>query len=156
VQQVVSVADQFLIPIPQMFLKDPETAEWARALTLLLDDITSQEGAIATGEATTAVVLTQQEKLDLMLITQEVNLDTVEADTATNKAAVDLIATGSPDYNISNDGTVRTLNADAAAGSISVSPTQAQVENLRDAQLNSDDVLATFIRDNAAKGIVGV
>jgi hypothetical protein len=152
----VQVADQFLVPIPQILLKDPEAAEWARALHLLLDSITAADGAIATGEATTEVVLTQQEKLDKITVTQDVNLDTMEADTATNKAAIDLIATGSPDYNISNDGTVRTLNADAAAGSISVSPTQAQVENLRDAQLNSDDVLATFIRDNAAKGIVGV
>ena len=148
------MADQFLVPIPQAFLKDPEVAEWARALTLLLDDITSADGTIAVGEATAEVVLTQQEKLDLMTVTQAVNLDTVEADTAANTTAVGQIQTGTPDYVISNDGTVRTLNADAAAGTISVGYVQAEIENLRDAQLNSDDVLATFLRDLANKGII--
>ena len=148
------MADQFLVPIPQAFLKDPEVAEWARALTLLLDDITSADGTIAVGEATAEVVLTQQEKLDLMTVTQAVNLDTIEADTAANTTAVGQIQTGSPDYVISNDGTVRTLNADAAAGAISVGYVQAEIENLRDAQLNSDDVLATFLRDMANKGII--
>ena len=150
------MADQFLVPIPQMFLKDPETAEWARALTLLLDQITAADGAIATGEATTEVVLTQQEKLDLMTVTQDVNLDTMEADTATNKTKIEAIATGSPTYTLSNDGTVRTLNADDAAGTISVSPTQAEVENIRDAVLVQGDVQATVIRDLKAKGILGV
>ena len=139
-----------------MFLKDPETAEWARALTLLLDQITAADGAIATGEATTEVVLTQQEKLDLMTVTQDVNLDTMEADTATNKTKIEAIATGSPTYTLSNDGTVRTLNADDAAGTISVSPTQAEVENIRDAVLVQGDVQATVIRDLKAKGILGV
>jgi hypothetical protein len=149
------VADQFLVPIPQILLKDPEAAEWARALHLLLDSITAADGAIATGEATTEVVLTQQEKLDKITVTQDVNLDTMESDTATNKAAVDLIATGSPSYVIVNDTTKRVLDANAAEGAISVNPTQAQVENLRDAQLDSGDVLATMQKDLVAKGILG-
>jgi hypothetical protein len=150
------MADQFLVPIPQAFLKDPETAEFMRTLVLLLDSITAADGAIATGEATTEVVLTQQEKLDLMTVTQPVNLDTMEADTATNKTAIDLIATGSPKYTITNDGTVRTLNADAALGAISATYQQAEIEKLRDAILSGADVTATHIRDNVAKGILGV
>ena len=148
------MADQFLVPIPQAFLKDPEVAEWARALTLLLDDITSADGTIAVGEETAEVVLTQQEKLDLVTVTQAVNLDTVEAETAANTTAIGQIQTGTPDYVISNDGTVRTLNADAAAGAISATYVQAEIENLRDAQLVSDDVLATLLRDMAGKGLI--
>jgi DNA-binding beta-propeller fold protein YncE len=117
--------------------------------------LVAPDGVIATGEATSEIVLTQQEKLDLITITQSVNLDTVEADTASNKTAVDLIATGSPAYIIVNDSTTRVLDANAAEGAISVSPTQAQVENLRDSQLNSDDVLSTMQKDLKAKGMLG-
>jgi hypothetical protein len=148
--------DQWRQPIPDKLLEDPAVAEYFRSLQLLLDDLTRPEGAVATSTATTEVVLTQQEKLDLMTITQNVNLDTVEADTATNKTAVDLIATGSPDYSISNDGTDRSFDADDAAGSISVNPTQAEVENIRDAVLVHGDVLATIIRDLKNKGVFGV
>jgi hypothetical protein len=145
----------FTSPIPDKFLEDPGVAEWARDLTLFINDLVAPDGVIATGEATTAVVLTQQEKLDLITVTQDVNLDTMETDTATNKTAIDLIATGSPAYIITNDTTKRVMDADAAAGAISVSPTQAQVENLRDSQLNSDDVLSTMQKDLKAKGILG-
>ena len=148
------MADQFIHPIPTKFLDDPETSEWARAVTLLLDDLTRPEGAIATSELTTEVVITQQEKLDLMTITQEVNLDTVESETTANTASIDTIQSGSPNYVISNDGTVRTLNADAAGGAISATYVQAEIENLRDAQLVSDDVLATILRDLGNKGII--
>ena len=148
------MADQFIHPIPTKFLDDPEIAEWARAVTLLLDDLTRPEGAIATSELTTEVVITQQEKLDLMTITQEVNLDTVESETTANTASIDTIQSGSPNYVISNDGTVRTLNADAAGGAISATYVQAEIENLRDAQLVSDDVLATILRDLGNKGII--
>jgi hypothetical protein len=149
------LADQFLVPIPQMFLNDPEATEFFRSLVLLLDEITAADGAIATGEATSEVVLTQQEKLDLMTVTQAVNLDTVEADTATNKTAIDLIATGSPAYIITNDTTKRVMDADAAAGAISVNPTQAEVENVRDGVLVNADVLSTMQKDLKAKGILG-
>jgi hypothetical protein len=145
----------FTSPIPDKFLEDPGVAEWARDLTLFINDLVAPDGVIATGEATTAVVLTQQEKLDLMTITQDVNLDTMETDTATNKTAVDLIATGSPAYIITNDTTKRVMDADAAAGSISVSPTAAEVENIRDAVLNHADVISTMQKDLKAKGILG-
>jgi hypothetical protein len=145
----------FTSPIPDKFLEDPGVAEWARDLTLFINDLVAPDGVIATGEATTAVVLTQQEKLDLIAVTQSVDLDDMEADTATNKTAVDLIATGSPAYIITNDTTKRVMDADAAAGTISATYQQAEVENIRDAQLNSDDVLATLQKDLKAKGILG-
>jgi hypothetical protein len=145
----------FTSPIPDKFLEDPGVAEWARDLTLFINDLVAPDGVIATGEATTAVVLTQQEKLDLIAVTQSVDLDVMETDTATNKTAVDLIATGSPAYIITNDTTKRVMDANAAAGSISVSPTAAEVENIRDAVLNHADVLATLQKDFKAKGILG-
>jgi hypothetical protein len=145
----------FTSPIPSKFLDDPETTEYFRALELFINDLVAPDGVIATGEETTAVVLTQQEKLDLMTITQDVNLDTVESDTASNKAKIDPIATGSPTYLITNDSTSRVLNANAAAGAISATYVQAEIENLRDAILSLSDVEATHIRDGATKGIFG-
>ena len=144
------MVDNFTSPIPSPWLENTEITEWARDVTLLLDDLTRPEGALATSEATTEVVLTQQEKLDLMTVTQTVNLDTIESQ-------ISLIATGSPDYDISNDGTDRSFNADAAAGAIST-PTvlPAEVENIRDAVLELADVLSTLIRDLKDKGILSV
>ena len=147
------MADQFTHPIPTKFLDDPEIAEWARAVTLLLDDLTRPEGAIAQGEATTEVVLTQQEKLDLMIISQEVNLDQVEADTAANTASVATMQSGSPNYVISNDGTVRNLNADAGDMVVSDPPTQAEMQALVNAFNILSDFVATNNRDLQGKGI---
>ena len=147
------MADQFILPIPQMFLKDPEAAEFMRALVLLLDDITSADGAIATGEETTQTVQTQGEKLDLMTITQEVNLDTVEADTATNKAAIEKIATSSPDYSISNDGTVRTLNADGGLITAGLTYSQADFQQLIDHVGDLSDFASTMNRDLQNKDV---
>ena len=149
------MADQFTHPIPTKFLDDPELAEWARAVTLLLDDLTRPEGAIATSELTTEVVITQQEKLDLMTITQDVNLDTVEADTAANTTAVGEIQTGSPDYTISNDGTVRTLNADAALIVAGLTYSQTDMQQLIDAFGVLSDFVATMNRDLQTKDIFG-
>jgi hypothetical protein len=150
------VADQFLVPIPQAFLADPETAEFMRTLVLLLDSITAADGAIATGEATTEVVLTQQDKLDKITVTQDVNLDTMEADTASNKTAIDLIATGSPAYTITNDGTVRALNADAALIVAGAGYSQTDMQTLIDAFGVLSDYAATLTRDHVTKGILGV
>jgi len=148
--------ERFLTPIPEAFLKDSGVAEWARQVTLYLDDLSRPEGVLATSEATTEVVLTQQEKLDLMVISQEVNLDTVEAQAAAATTAIADLLNSLPDYNISNDGTVRTLNADDAAGTISATYAQAEIENIRDAVLVIGDVLSTVIRDLKNKGIFGV
>jgi len=146
----------FTVPIPAAFLKDPSVAEWARQVTLYLDDLSRPEGVLATSEATTEVVLTQQEKLDLMTITQGVNLDTVEAQAAAATTAIADLRNSLPKYTISNDGTVRTLNADDAAGTISALYAQAEIENLRDAILVIGDVLSTVIRDLKNKQIFGV
>lgn len=145
----------FIAPIPEALLKDPDTAEFFRNLLLVLDDLLRPEGAIATSEATTEVVLTQQEKLDLMTVTQDVNLDTVESQTVANTTSLASLLDSLPAYSISNDGTDRTFNADAAAGAITNPPTQAEVENIRDAVLEQADVLATVIRDMVNKNVFG-
>ena len=143
----------FTVPIPEAFLKDSGTAEWARQVTLYLDELSRPEGVLATSEATTEVVLTQQEKLDLMTITQGVNLDTVEAQAAAATQSLADLLNSLPNYTISNDGTVRTLNADDAAGVISATYTQAEIENIRDAVLVIGDVLSTVIRDLINKDV---
>jgi hypothetical protein len=146
--------DQFLIPIPQAFLdgsldnKTGELGEWARTIHLLLDQITAANGAIATGEATTEVVLTQQEKLDKITVTQDVNLDDMESD-------IDLIATGEPAYVIVGDTTKRFLNADEASAAVSATYVQAEAQAEKDARLNLADVTSTMQKDLAAKGILG-
>ena len=122
--------ERFLTPIPEAFLKDSGVAEWARQVTLYLDDLSRPEGVLATSEATTEVVLTQQEKLDLMVISQEVNLDTVEAQAAAATTAIADLLNSSPTYSISNDGTVRTLNADAALLTAGVAYSQADQQTL--------------------------
>ena len=144
----------FTSPIPTVWAADPETAAFMRDLTLFLNDLTSDTGVIAQVDVTSEVVLTQQEKLDLMTISQEVNLDQVEADTAANTASVATMQSGLPNYAISNDGTVRTLNADAAAGIISGPVTQAEGTRLMNATLGQGDVLATLIRDLIGKGML--
>ena len=146
----------FTVPIPEAFLKDSGVAEWARQVTLYLDELSRPEGILANAEETTDTVLTQQEKLDLMTITQGVNLDTVEAQAAAATTALADLRNSLPAYTITNDGTVRTLNADDAAGAISVGYVQAEIENLRDAVLVIGDVLSTVIRDLKNKQIFGV
>ena len=126
-----------------------------RDLTLFLNAMTNEEGVIAQVDLTTEAVLTQQEKLDLMTVTQDVNLDTMEAQAQAATDALALLQNSLPDYVISNDGTVRTLNADDAAGAISINPTQAEVENIRDAVLVIADFIATMNRDLQNKDIFG-
>ena len=144
------MVDQFTYSPPDDFVKrEPQAGDWMQKVTWILDDLTRAGGAIATGTETTETVLTQQEKLDLLTVTQPVDLDSMESDLAA-------IATGTPDYDISNDNTDRTLDANAAAGTISLNPTQAEVERNRDAILKTADVLSTLIKDLRDKGIVGV
>jgi len=57
-------------------------------------------------------------------------------------------------YNLSNVTENRTLSANEAAGTISASPTQSEVENLRDTLLSMADVLGTIINDLKTKGII--
>jgi len=146
----------FTTPIPEAFLKDSGTAEWARQLTLYLDYISRPEGVLATSEATTEVVLTQQEKLDLMSISQEVNLDTVEAQAAAATTALADLLNSLPKYTISNDGTVRTLNADAGLIVAGAAYSQTDFQQLIDAFGVLSDFAATIARDLKNKGIFGV
>jgi hypothetical protein len=142
------VADRFTWQIPQKFLEDRDTGEWCRAVTLQLDNLTREDGVIETGVAVGEVVLTQQEKLDLMLITQQVDLDDVEA-------KIDKIATQEPVYTVFNDSTDRVFSATAAAGTISVGYVQAEVVNLQGAILELADVVATLVKDLAEKDVLG-
>jgi len=57
-------------------------------------------------------------------------------------------------YTISNATTDRTLDANAAAGTISATPTQAEVENIRDAVLDLADFVATIIADLKEKEVL--
>ena len=65
----------------------------------------------------------------------------------------DLTAAASA-YTTSNVTIDRTFDANAAAGTISATPTQAQVENIRDAVLELADVAATMIADLKAKDLL--
>jgi len=146
----------FLTPIPEPFLKDQATAEYFRQLHLWLDDISRPEGALATSEATTEVVLTQQEKLDQITITQDVNLDTTESQAQAATDALAVIQNALPDFNISNDGTQRTLNADAALIVAGAGYSQSDMQQLIDAFGVLSDYVATVTRDLKDKGIFSV
>ena len=145
----------FQVPIPEELLKDPATAEYFRALQLFINDLVAPEGVIATGEATQEVVLTQQEKLDLMTISQPVNLDTVESQAQAATDALDALLNSLPTYSITNDGTVRTLNADAGDITISNPVTQTEGEAIVDAFNKLSDYVATLTRDLVNKDVLG-
>ncbi|MBU8921793.1 MAG: hypothetical protein KOO63_08235 [Bacteroidales bacterium] len=145
----------FTSQIPDKFLEDAGTSEWARDLTLYLNDLNREGGVVSTVGETETIVLTQQEKLDLMTVTASVNLDTVKAASEANTTALAGLQDSAPAYSITNDGTDRAYSADAAAGAITNPPSQAEVENIRDAVLEIADVLATLIRDLKDKDIFG-
>ena len=138
------MAGQFLVPIPAAFLKDAGTAEWARQLTLYLDDLSRPDGALDTSATTTATVSTQA----TTLVTLQAEMDAVEAQLAALRNSL-------PAYTLTNDVTSHSLNANAAAGAITVTYVQAEIENIRDAVLGLADVVATVIRDLRNKQILG-
>ena len=145
----------FQVPVPDSLQKDPDSAEYFRALNLFINDLVAPEGVIAVGTATAEVVLTQQEKLDLMTISQDVNLDTVESQAQAATTALAALQDSLPDYTITNDGTVRTLNADSGDITISNPPTQAEVEGLVTAFNILSDFVATMNRDLQNKDVFG-
>ena len=57
-------------------------------------------------------------------------------------------------YTTSNVSANRTLDANAAAGAISATPTQAEIENIRDAVLDLADNVATIIADMKEKEVL--
>ena len=145
----------FQVPVPDSLQQDPDSAEYFRALNLFINDLVAPEGVIATGTATAEVVLTQQEKLDLMTISQDVNLDTIEAQAQAATDALAVLQNSLPAYSITNDGTVRTLNADSGDITISNPPTQAEVQGLVTAFNILSDFVATMNRDLQNKDVFG-
>ena len=156
--------DPFLVPTPDAWKEDAQISQWVFSLQLLLDNLTREDGALETSETTDTTVVSHAAKLDFVTITQAVNLDTLESEFATTKTEVDLIVTGSPTYAISNDGTDRTFNANAAVAGTGIDVANAGPANVallsdHDALVavvqEQSDVIATLTRDLAAKGIVG-
>jgi len=149
------MVDQFIKPVPKSLMEDTETSEYFRDLAIFLDNMTREEGVIATGETTNTVVLTHSEKLDLMTVTASIDLDAVQVATAANTASLATIQNSSPDYTISNDGTVRTLNADEALITAGATYSQTDMQTLIDAFGVLSDFVATMNRDLQTKDIFG-
>jgi hypothetical protein len=145
----------FTSPIPTDWATDPEKSAFMRDLTLFLNAMTNEEGVIAQVDLTTEAVLTQQEKLDLMTVSQDVNLDTMEAQAQAATDALALLQNSLPDYAIANDGTVRTLNADAALITAGPAYSQTDMQTLVDAFGVLSDFVATMNRDLQNKDIFG-
>ena len=102
------------------------------------------------GDTSTAVTT-----LDTSVTALDGTVGTLETAVTALQSTVNAIATGSPTYAPVNGSALRVWDANDAAGTISASPTQAEVENLRDAILALSDVVATLADDLAAKGIIG-
>ena len=147
--------DPFIYSLPKAFREDPELHAWGDYLTQFLRELWVRSGGSedVIGD-TSDTVVTHSEKLDFVTVTQDVSLDALEAQSNASAATLDTVVTSSPTYTPSNDGTDRTWDADQAAGVIGAAPTQAQVENLRDSILELSDVLATLVRDLAAKNVI--
>lgn len=73
--------------------------------------------------------------------------DITETRTLEIDTSVVIDKSGIPTYTPTGGSTDRTFDANAAAGSISNPPTQAEVENIRDAVLELADVVATLVSD---------
>ncbi len=67
---------------------------------------------------------------------------------------VNTLVGNTDEYTPTNVTTDRVFDADAAAGSISSPPTQAEVENIRDAVLELADVAGTLIEDLQSAGVI--
>ena len=147
--------DAFLVPIPKGFNDIEEAISYFTFLHKFLEDLrTRTGGATDTVEATADEVVT---------LSAQVTINT--ASTATNLATLTALLDSSPTYSISNDGTDRTFNADAAVAGTGVDVADAGPVNVA---LLSDhdalvgvvneraDVLATLIRDLVAKNVLGV
>ena len=113
------MADQFILPIPQMLLKDPEAAEWCRTLTLLLDELTSQTGELAQLAAALTTIDSQGQDILTIDATLEetianVNTNTTSIATNTNDITdLKTIKSGSPTYTPTNVTTDREFDADS-------------------------------------------
>ena len=147
------MSGQFLTPIPAAFLKDAGTAEWARQLTLYLDDLSRPEGVLSASEDTAVIVGVQA----VTLTSVQADLDAVEAQLATLRNSL-------PVYSLAGDVTDRSLNANAASSGTGIDVADAGPANVallsdHDALVSAvqgiADVLATVIRDLRNKQILG-
>ena len=68
--------------------------------------------------------------------------------------AVNTLTSNTDAYTVTNGETDRTFDANAAAGDITSPPTQAEVENIRDAVLEIADVFSTLIVDLQSAEII--
>ncbi len=144
------MTEQFLYEIPEKIRKDPELFPYFSALAFWLDTISAVDGVLVTSENTAETVVTQQGEIEDTTSTA----NTADSKADTNLATLSALLNSLPAYTLSNNTTDRTLNANAAAGSISGTYVQSEIENLRDAQLGSDDTLATLIQDLTDKGLI--
>jgi len=141
----VSDVDPFLIQIPKGFRDIDDALEWATFLHQFLEDLRTRTGGETDTVGDTADSVSSQAD----------QIDDLETQADANTAALESLQDSLPVYSISNDGTDRAFSADAAAGAITNPPTQAEVENIRDAVLEIADVLATLIRDLGDKDLLG-
>lgn len=144
---------RFLTPIPEEFLKTPATAEWARQVTLYLDDLSRPEGVLDTSETTAVTTATQA----TTLVTLQAALDVVDAQLAALQNSL-------PAYTITNDSTLRTYNANSAVGGTGIDVAAAGPANVallsdHDALvavvLSLSDLVATMQDDLANKQLLG-
>lgn len=145
------MVEQFLYPIPEKFRKDPELVEYFRALSLFLDDISAVDGVLVTSETTAETVVVQQGEITAADSTANTADSKADANTATLAA----LLTSLPAYTLSNNSTNRVLDANDAAGAISATYVQAEIENLRDAVLILADIVATHVQDMVNKNVLG-
>ena len=151
----MSEVDQFIASMPVGF-RDIEGAEpYFRFLHLFLEDLRTR-----TGGETDVVEATAGEVVTLG--------GTVAANTASsaaNTASLASLLNSLPAYSISNDGTDRTFNADAAVNGTGIDvadagPTNVALLSDHDALVavvqEHADVIATVIRDMVAKNVLGV
>lgn len=122
-----------------------------------VDTAASDAQTTADSAATKTSLITITAAVDLDAIDDKVGFITVTGavDLDTMKTELDAIHSGTPAYTTNNDSTQRTIDADDASGAISATPTQGEVENIRDAVLTQGDVVSTLIEDLKAKGVLG-
>ena len=147
------MSDQFLAQQPKGFDSIEGAHEWARAVSLSLNDLLRPGGTVATVDATALTTLSQADQIT--------TLTTSLNDTIT---ALDNVITSLPTYTITNDSTDRSLNANAAVSGTGIDVADAGPANVA---LLSDhdalvavvqglaDVVATLVKDLAAKSVLG-
>lgn len=157
---MTDIDQRFLfLEIPAQISEEPELDEREKALVALLRALVARTGGSNDSIAETVTTLTEQQTT---LDTQASDLATLQGQLSTLNSSVTTLATtvgdlldSLPDYTVTNDVATRSLDCDDAAGAISATPTQSEVENIRDAVLVLADVTGTLINDLVAKDVFG-